>query len=132
MTLARQPCPLAHVCPRPLRRYDTPLGGACGLSVGQRQRLAIARVLLKDPKVLLLDEPTSALDPASEAAVQEALDRLSSGRTTLVVAHRLSTVRHAHKLCVLVGGKVVEQGTHDELVRRGGAYAEMVRAQAIV
>lgn len=112
--------------------YQTPLGGggSGGLSVGQRQRLAIARALLKDPKVLLLDEPTSALDPAAEKAVQQALDRLSTGRTTLVVAHRLSTVRRADSIAVLYGGRIVEQGTHDELVKRDGVYAGMVRSQA--
>lgn len=113
--------------------YDTQLGGGGGggLSVGQKQRLAIARALLKDPKVLLLDEPTSALDPASEAAVQQALDRLSKGRTTLVVAHRLSTVRDADCICVLVGGKVVERGTHNELLRLGGVYSRMVESQSL-
>ena len=112
--------------------YQTQLGGggSGGLSVGQRQRLAIARALLKDPKVLLLDEPTSALDPAAEKAVQQALDRLSEGRTTLVVAHRLSTVRRADSIAVLYGGRIVEQGTHDELVKRDGVYAGMVRSQA--
>lgn len=112
--------------------YQTQLGGggSGGLSVGQRQRLAIARALLKDPKVLLLDEPTSALDPAAEKAVQQALDRLSEGRTTLVFAHRLSTVRRADSIAVLYGGRIVEQGTHDELVKRDGVYAGMVRSQA--
>ena len=99
--------------------------------MGQRQRLAIARALLKDPKVLLLDEPTSALDPASEAAVQQALDRLSDGRTTLVVAHRLSTVKHADAIYVLVGGKVVEAGSHEQLLRQGGEYAKMVASQSL-
>lgn len=113
--------------------YDTQLGGGGGggLSVGQKQRLAIARALLKDPKVLLLDEPTSALDPASEAAVQQALDRLSAGRTTLVVAHRLSTVKHADAIYVLVAGRVVEKGTHGELLALGGEYAKMVQSQSL-
>ena len=112
--------------------YDTQLGGggSGGLSVGQRQRLAIARALLKDPKVLLLDEPTSALDPAAEKAVQAALDNLSEGRTTLVVAHRLATVRRADSIAVLKGGKIVEQGSHEELVELGGVYAGMVQSQA--
>lgn len=112
--------------------YDTQLGGggSGGLSVGQRQRLAIARALLKDPKVLLLDEPTSALDPSAERAVQEALERLSTGRTTLVVAHRLSTVRRADSIAVLHGGRIVEQGTHEELLKLGGVYAGMVQSQS--
>jgi len=111
--------------------YDTVLGAGQGggLSVGQRQRVAIARALLKDPKVLLLDEPTSALDPESEAMVQQALDRLSTGRTVLVIAHRLSTVKKADTIMVLHDGRVAEQGNHDELVGRGGLYAEMVRMQ---
>ena len=85
----------------------------------------------RNTKVLLLDEPTSALDPASEAAVQQALDRLSAGRTTLVVAHRLATVKHADAICVLVGGRVVERGTHDELLAAGGEYARMVASQSL-
>ena len=110
--------------------YDTVLAGdGGGLSVGQKQRVAIARALLKAPRVLLLDEPTSALDPNSEAAVQQALDRLVVGRTVLVIAHRLSTVKAADTIAVLLGGRIVEQGTHDELIAKNGAYAEMVRTQ---
>ena len=108
--------------------YATELREGGGLSVGQRQRIAIARALLKDPKVLVMDEPTSALDSESEKSVQQALDRLSAGRTTLVVAHRLSTVRNADSIAVLHGGKVVEQGTHDELLKLRGEYAAMVAA----
>jgi len=96
--------------------------------VGQRQRIAIARALLKDPLVLVMDEPTSALDSESEAAVQQALDRLAAGRTTLVIAHRLSTVRNADSIAVMQDGKIVEQGTHEELLKRGGEYAAMVKA----
>ena len=103
-------------------------GDGGGLSVGQKQRVAIARALLKAPRVLLLDEPTSALDPNSEAAVQQALDRLVVGRTVLVIAHRLSTVKAADTIAVLLGGRIVEQGTHDALGEKR-AYAEMVRTQ---
>jgi subfamily B ATP-binding cassette protein MsbA len=97
------------------------------LSGGQRQRLAIARAFLRAPSVLLLDEPTSALDAESEAAVQAGLRALMQGRTTLVVAHRLSTVRDADLICVLEAGAVVESGTHAELVARGGRYAALLQ-----
>ncbi|MFI9173707.1 ABC transporter ATP-binding protein [Streptomyces lincolnensis] len=95
------------------------------LSGGQRQRLAIARALIRDPRVLILDEATSALDTRSEALVQEALARLLHGRTTFVVAHRLSTVRGADRIVVMGDGRVQEVGTHEELVRRGGAYTAL-------
>ena len=111
--------------------YDTPVGErGAALSGGQRQRIAIARVLLADPAVLLLDEATSALDARSERLVSEALERARVGRTTVVIAHRLSTVRGADRVGVLVDGKMAEIGTHDELMRRrDGAYAELVRTQ---
>ena len=99
------------------------------LSGGQRQRVAIARALLKDPRVLILDEATSALDSESEALVQAALERLMVGRTTFVIAHRLSTVRRAHRLIVLVRGEVAEEGTHEELLARGGLYRDLYELQ---
>ena len=110
--------------------YDTPVGErGVKLSGGQRQRVAIARALLKDPPILLLDEATSALDAASEAAVQEALSQLMRGRTTFVIAHRLATVRDADRIVVLEDGRVVESGTHDELVALGGLYADLAERQ---
>jgi ATP-binding cassette subfamily B protein len=109
--------------------YETPVveGGAT-LSGGERQRLAIARALLKDAPVLILDEPTSALDVETEALVMEALARLGAGRTTFVIAHRLSTVRRADRVVVLDRGRVVEEGPHDALVARGGLYARLCEA----
>jgi ABC-type multidrug transport system fused ATPase/permease subunit len=110
--------------------YDTRVGeGAMQLSGGQKQRVAIARALLKDPKVLLLDEATSALDAESERVVQEALDRLMVGRTMIVVAHRLSTVRGADAIALVSLGKIVERGTHAELMKLGGAYTRLVQHQ---
>jgi subfamily B ATP-binding cassette protein MsbA len=95
------------------------------LSGGQRQRLAIARAFLKEPSLLLLDEPTSALDAETEHEVQAGLNELMAGRTTLVIAHRLSTVRHADLIVVMEGGRVVEQGKHEELVALGGVYSRL-------
>lgn len=115
--------------------YQTKVGQAgTQLSGGQKQRLAIARALIRKPAVLLLDEATSALDSASERQVQKALDELLDlgGRTTIVVAHRLSTVRHAHQICVLDKGKLAESGTHDELMRKEGAYEKLLRLQLSV
>src|SRR5690606_35581741 len=109
---------------------DTPAGPrGSALSGGQRQRVAIARAVLRDAPILLLDEATSALDAQSERLVQQALDELSAGRTTLVIAHRLSTVRQADKIVVIEAGRVVEEGNHDQLMAKGGAYAALVRLQ---
>lgn len=109
---------------------DTPVGArGSALSGGQRQRVAIARALLADAPVLLLDEATSALDTRTEAAVSAALSRAQSGRTTLVIAHRLSTVKGADKILVLEHGRLVEEGTHDSLLARGGLYAQLHEAQ---
>jgi ATP-binding cassette, subfamily B, bacterial len=111
---------------RAMGGLDAVIGQRGGrLSGGQRQRLAIARALIRDPRVLVLDEATSALDPASESLVQDALARLMHGRTSLVVAHRLSTIRRADRIAVLRAGRVVEIGTHDELVAAGGDYVEL-------
>ncbi len=90
------------------------------LSGGQRQRISVARAFLADPRILLLDEATSAVEPESERVIQEAIERLMQGRTTILAAHRLSTVRNADVIFVLEGGRLVEQGTHDELMRLGG------------
>jgi ATP-binding cassette subfamily B protein len=110
--------------------FDTLVGErGVRLSGGQKQRVAIARALLKDPRILVLDEATSALDAESEHLVQEALDHLMIGRTTLVIAHRLSTVRDADRVVVLDAGRIVESGTHDELVDHDGAYRKLVERQ---
>jgi ATP-binding cassette subfamily B protein len=110
--------------------YDTLVGErGVRLSGGQKQRVAIARALLKDPRILVLDEATSALDAESEHLVQEALRRLMRGRTTLVIAHRLSTVQQADRVVVLDGGRLLEQGTHEQLLARGGLYRQLVQRQ---
>jgi subfamily B ATP-binding cassette protein MsbA len=112
--------------------YDTMIGEAgVRLSGGQRQRLAVARALYKDPPILILDEATSALDAEAEGIVQRALENLMEGRTSLVIAHRLATVRNADIIAVMEEGRVVERGTHTELLGGGGVYARLANLQGI-
>jgi ABC-type multidrug transport system fused ATPase/permease subunit len=111
--------------------YDTMVGqGGMTLSGGQRQRLGIARAMVRDASILIMDEPSSGLDAESERLVFEGLDRLLEGKTTFVIAHRLSTVRKADVILVMDKGRIVERGTHDELAASHGLYSELLRSQS--
>jgi subfamily B ATP-binding cassette protein HlyB/CyaB len=111
--------------------YDTLVGErGNSLSGGQRQRIAIARALVSNPRILIFDEATSALDYESEQIIQKNMQKIVEGRTALIVAHRLSTVRRANRIITIERGRIVEDGTHDELIRSGGRYAMLFRLQA--
>jgi len=111
--------------------YDTMVGErGASLSGGQRQRIAIARALVTDPRILIFDEATSALDYESEQIIQANMRRIAAGRTVLVIAHRLSAVRHADRIITIERGRIVEDGSHEDLIRKSGRYADLHRLQA--
>jgi len=121
---------LEHLVKQLPKGYNTMVApGGSNLSLGQRQLISFARVMLKNPKILILDEATSSLDSFTEAILQEAMFRLMKGRTCIVIAHRLSTVKHADRIIVLDNGRIVEEGTHEELLKRGGLYAKLYKTQ---
>ena len=116
-----------------LDKYNTIVGErGIKLSVGQKQRIAIARVLLKDPPIVILDEATSNIDTETEVNIREALSVLTQGRTTIVIAHRLSTLQQVDRIIVLYRGKLVEDGTHASLIEKGGLYRKLYEAQFVV
>ncbi len=130
VAIAAKAARVAEFVERLPQKYQSVLGErGITLSGGQRQRLAIARAILRGSPVLLLDEATSALDAESEALIQEALETISKGRTTLVIAHRLATVRHADNIIVLDQGRIVAQGTHAQLVKKSPLYARLAKLQ---
>ena len=113
-------------------QYDTNIGDrGAKLSVGERQRLTIARAVLKNPPILILDEATSSLDTESERLVQDAINNMMQHRTSIVIAHRLSTIRHADEIIVLQKGKIVERGTHEQLLQQNGFYKKLVAMQEV-
>ena len=131
-TCSKPPAPRAstnspNACPRATTREVGERGVT--LSGGQRQRIAIARAILRDAPILLLDEATSALDAESEAFIQQAIEKLTANRTTLVIAHRLATVRNADRILVLDGGELVAEGTHAELINTSPLYARLAKLQ---